>query len=120
MLPPRPYRVVAAWSCIVTLGILSLVPKDHMLRTGMGGHIEHIVAYLGTALVVASAYGAARRLSISGGLIAYAGTLELLQNFSPGRTPAIEDFLSSSIGILFGVALYTVADRFVLLRRRDT
>ena len=118
MVPSRPYRVLvlAAWSCIVALAFLSLTPKDHMLRTGFGGHIEHILAYLGTALVVASAYGATRRLHIVSGLIGYAGTLELLQNFSPGRTPAVEDFASSSIGVLLGTALFTVAGRLVLMR----
>jgi VanZ family protein len=109
-------RVLGAWSCIVGLAVLSLIPKDHMLRTGFGGHIEHIVAYLGTALAVASAYGATRCPHIVAGLIAYAGTLELLQNFSPGRTPAIVDFACSSIGVLLGVAMFTVADRLVLTR----
>jgi VanZ family protein len=115
MVPSRPYRVVAAWSCIVALAVLSLIPREHMLRTGLGGHIEHVLAYLGTALVVASAYGS-RRLSIVIGLVAYAGTLELLQNFSPGRTPAVEDFAFSSIGVLLGLALFTVADRLALMR----
>jgi VanZ family protein len=116
MVPPRPYRVLAAWSCIVALVVLSLLPKQHMLRTGFGGHIEHILAYLGTAFVVAFAYGHTRRLHIVGGLIAYAGMLELLQNFSPGRTPAIEDFACSSLGVLLGVGLYAIADRVVLMR----
>lgn len=116
MVTPRPLRVLAAWSCIVALGVLSLIPKDHMVRTGFSGHIEHIVAYLGTALVVASAYGASRRPHFVTGLIAYAGTLELLQNFSPGRTPAVEDFVCSSIGVLLGVALFTVAGRLVVMR----
>jgi VanZ family protein len=115
MLPSRPYRVFAAWSCIVALAVLSLIPREHMLRTGFGGHIEHIMAYLGTALIVASAY-ASRRLHIVAGLMAYAGILELLQNFSPGRTPAVEDFAFSSIGVLLGVALFTLADRLALLR----
>jgi len=116
MVPPRPYRVLAAWSCIVALGVLSLLPKQHMLRTGFGGHFEHILAYLGSAFVVASAYGLKRRLYIVGGLIAFAGMLELLQNFSPGRTPAIEDFACSSLGVLLGVGLYAIADRVVLMR----
>ena len=116
MVPPRPYRVLAAWSCIVALVVLSLLPKQHMLRTGFGGHIEHILAYLGTAFVVASAYCRTRRLHIVGGLVAYAGTLEVLQNFSPGRTPAIEDFACSSLGVLLGVGLYAIADRVVLMR----
>jgi len=116
MAPPRPYRLVAAWSCIVALAVLSLVPKGHMLRTGLGGHIEHILAYLGTAAVVASAYGITRRLHIVAGLITYAGGLELLQNFSPGRTPAIADFACSSIGVVLGIALSALADRLVLMR----
>jgi VanZ family protein len=116
MVPTRPVRVLAAWSCIAALAVLSLIPKGHMPRTGFGGHVEHILAYLGTALVVASAYGAARRLPIVTGLIAYAGTLELLQNFSPGRTPAVADFACSSLGVLLGVALSTLADRLVLTR----
>ena len=116
MVPPSPYRVVAAWSCIVALSVLSLIPKAHMPRTGFGGQVEHILAYLGTALVVASAYGATGRLRIVAGLVTYAGALELLQNFSPGRTPAIEDFACSSIGVLLGIALFTVADKFVLKR----
>jgi VanZ family protein len=116
MVPPRPYRLLAAWSCIFALAVLSLVPKEHMLRTGFGGHLEHILAYMGTAAVVASAYGFTRRLHVAIGLIAYAGALELLQNFSPGRTPAVEDFACSSIGVLLGVALFTVAGRLVLTR----
>jgi VanZ family protein len=116
MVLPRPIRVLAAWSSIVALAVLSLIPKDHMLRTGFGGNIEHIFAYLGTALVVASAYGATRRPHTVAGLIAYAGALELLQNFSPGRTPAIKDFACSSIGVLLGVALFTIADRLAPMR----
>jgi VanZ family protein len=119
MVPSRPYRVLvlAAWSCIVALAFLSLTPKDHMLRTGFGGHVEHILAYLGIAPVVASAYGATRRRYIVAGLIAYAGLLELLQNFSPGRIPALEDFACSSIGVLLGIALHSLADLRVLMRR---
>jgi VanZ family protein len=32
-------------------------------------------------------------------LIAYAGVLEISQNFSPGRTPAILDFAAGALGV---------------------
>ena len=116
--PPISYRKGAAWMAIVAIGVLSLLPKEHIVRTGLGGHIEHVVAYTLTAFIVTSAYGIANRLTIAVGLIAYAGVLELLQNFSPGRTPAVEDFLCSATGVVLGIALYAFADRFVPLVRR--
>jgi VanZ family protein len=32
----------------------------------------------------------------------YAGVLEYLQHFSPGRNPSIEDFAASTLGAVFG------------------
>jgi hypothetical protein len=49
----RPvYRLsrVACVACIVTLAALALLPAEHMTRTTLGGHAEHLIAYLGTAL----------------------------------------------------------------------
>jgi VanZ family protein len=117
-LPPRLYRVSAAWMAIVALGVLSLLPKEDMVRTSLGGHLEHIFAYAGTACVVASAYGVANSLTIGAGLIAYAGILEMLQRFSPGRTPAIEDFACSTAGVLLGIALFALIDRLAAAARR--
>jgi VanZ family protein len=37
-----------------------------------------------------------------GGFWVYAGILEYLQHFSPGRHPAIEDFAASALGALCG------------------
>jgi hypothetical protein len=41
-------------------------------------------------------------VQIIGGFWVYAGILEYLQHFSPGRHPAIEDFAASALGALCG------------------
>jgi VanZ family protein len=48
-------------------------------------------------------YGASRgAMQMIGGFWVYAGILEYLQHFSPGRHPAIEDFAVSALGALCG------------------
>lgn len=93
---------LATWVGVVLLAVLSLLPAEEMARTSLGGHVEHAIAYAGTAMVMQLGYPGQ-----SGGrqvlmLIAYAGCLEFLQHFSPGRTPAVEDWLFSSVGVLGG------------------
>jgi VanZ family protein len=112
--------VSAAWTAIVALGVLSLLPREEMVRTDLGGHLEHVLAYAGTACVVMSAYGTANSLTIGVGLIAYAGALETLQRFSPGRTPAIADFACSTTGVVLGIALLALITRSKDLRRPAT
>jgi VanZ family protein len=98
----RPLRA-AAWFCIALLAVLSWLPGEELVRTGFDGHLEHFTAYFGTMLVIAMAYGASLGLPRPTLLlIAYAGVLELGQNFSPGRHPAIADFASSSLGAILG------------------
>jgi VanZ family protein len=74
------------WVCVIVLGFLSLLPAQDMVRTGFPGQLEHFVAYAGSSAVAMAGYG----LNRSGALVIgcfwlYAGTLEYLQHFSPGR-----------------------------------
>ena len=90
----------AAWGCVTLLTILSLLPAQEMVRTSLGGHIEHATAYAGTAFVIGRSYPSWGWKRIATALVIYAGVLELLQTFSPGRHPAVLDWLSSSTGAL--------------------
>ena len=47
---------LGAWTCVVLLAVLSWLPADLMVRTGVAGRIEHVVAYTGTMLFVGAAY----------------------------------------------------------------
>jgi VanZ family protein len=96
---------LVAWSCLVALGVLSLLPSASLKRTGFGGHLEHFVAYLLTAGIFYLAHRSRRRHSvmIAIGLAAAAALLEIGQYFSAGRTPALGDWMASTTGVVAGV-----------------
>ena len=61
------------------------------------------MCYAGSAAIAMAGYGASRGVAqIIGGFWVYAGVLEYLQHFSPGRHPAIGDFAASAFGALCG------------------
>jgi VanZ family protein len=94
---------VRTWCCVILLAILSLLPDQQMMRTGLPGRVEHFVAYAGSAAVAMAGYGATRGgMQIIGGFWVYAAILEYLQHFSPGRHPAVGDFAASALGALCG------------------
>jgi VanZ family protein len=98
---------LAAPSCLVLLAILSWLPANEMIRTGVDGRIEHFIAYMSTTLFVLAAYSLRLRPgNLTVMLIGYAGILELGQYFSPGRHPSLVDFAASSLGVTAGAALF--------------
>jgi VanZ family protein len=104
------------WVCVVFLSVLSLMPGEEMPRTGLPGHVEHFVAYAGTAFIATAGYGCdGRWLRVLGLLAVYAAALETLQNFSPGRHPAVADFLASVAGDVCG-GLAIVGLRYINAR----
>ena len=91
------------WCCVILLAVLSLLPTQAMVRTGLPGRLEHFIAYAGSAAIAIAGYGVSRgSMQIIGSFCVYAGILEYLQHFSPGRHPAIEDFAASALGALCG------------------
>ena len=98
----RSIRVLT-WFCVVLLAVLSLLPAQDMVRTGFPGRVEHVVAYAGSAAIAMAGYGARRGAAqIVASFWVYAGILEYLQHFSPGRHPTIGDFTASALGALCG------------------
>lgn len=94
---------LAFFTCVGLLVVLSWLPGDAMVRTGVGGRVEHAVAYLGTAVVMGVAYRERPRLPVQSLLlVALAGILEVGQLHVPGRTVAFLDFAASSIGAVLG------------------
>ena len=101
------------WFCVVLLAVLSLLPAQDVVRTGFPGRVEHVVAYAGSAAIAMAGYGARRGAAqIVASFWVYAGILEYLQHFSPGRHPAIGDFTASALGALCGGLV------IALIRRR--
>ncbi len=110
---------ILAWVCIVAVALLSLTPAEQMTRTGWSGHLEHVVAYAGTALITAWAFPERGLTRIMLALVIYAGSLEFLQRFSPGRTSNIWDFVFSSVGVAAGVLAFALAGRLVQAGRTE-
>ncbi|MGE3148979.1 MAG: VanZ family protein [Pseudorhodoplanes sp.] len=101
---------LGALVCVVLIAVLSLTPREHLVRTPLGGHVEHIVAYMGFAFLCLATVTATRsRVVIFGLLVAYAGLLEYLQIFVPGRHSGLNDFAASATGILFGALIAILA-----------
>ena len=97
----RIFRV-GTWVCLAVLTVLSLLPGSEIVRTGLGGYVEHFIAYAASAAIAILGYGRRRQIAIVVCFALYAGLMEYLQNFVPGRHPAIEDFAASSLGALCG------------------
>jgi VanZ family protein len=96
------FRLAAGFS-VMLLAILSLLPGDEMVRTGLPSRLEHVAAYAGSAAITMLGYGDRHGSTrIVGFFWAYAGILEYLQHFSPGRHPSIWDFAASAFGALCG------------------
>jgi VanZ family protein len=94
---------VLTWCCVILLAVLSLLPAQEMVRTGLPGRLEHFVAYAGSAAIAMGGYGESRGgMQIIGGFWVYASIPEYSQHFSPGRHPAIADFAASALGALPG------------------
>ena len=105
---------VLTWCSVILLAVISLLPGQWlaalsllplmmMLRTVLPAPLEHFVAYAGVAAIAMAGYGSGRvDVRIIGGLSVYAGILEYVRDFSPGRHPSIGRFVGSVLGALCG------------------
>ena len=87
---------------MVLLALLSLWPAQDMVRTGIPGQLEHLLAYAGSASIAVAGYGQRVAVRIIGLFSIYAALLEYLQHFSPGRHPSIADFSASALAASVG------------------
>jgi VanZ family protein len=90
-------------ACIIALPLLAWLPANVMTRTSLGGHAEHLIAYLGTTILMGLTFRKSPGLGMQCGLlIAYAALLEAGQLYAPGRQASLQDLAFSSAGIAIG------------------
>jgi VanZ family protein len=103
-------RRIAFVSCIVVLAMLAWLPANAMTRTSLGGHAEHLIAYLATTLVMGLAFPSRPRLALQGILlIGYAAILEVGQLQALGRHASFDDFAFSAAGVAIGGLCLAIA-----------
>jgi len=74
-----------------------------MVRTGLPGRVEHVIAYAGAAAVAMSGYGASSSIMrIIGGFWVYAGNLEYLQHLFSRPASIDQGFRCVALGALCG------------------
>lgn len=94
---------VAFLCCIIALATLAWLPANTMTRTTLGGQAEHLIAYLGTTIVMGLALPNSPRLAVQSVLlIGYAAILEVGQLHAPGRHASFDDFAFSAAGVAIG------------------
>jgi VanZ family protein len=95
------------------VGLLSLAPSGSLPEVPVDDKAEHALAYAALGLLgAASRHGVARLIL---GLAAYGIALELLQAFSPGRSPDAGDALADIIGACLGAAIGIALRRAALI-----
>jgi VanZ family protein len=101
--------------CIIALATLAWLPETVMTRTILGGHAEHFIAYLSTAIIMGLTFRKSPRLAAQCVLlIMYAATLEAGQLYSPGRHASFQDLAFSSAGVVIGSLVLWMARSRVL------
>lgn len=99
----EPLIRVLSVACLLALAVLSWLPGDEIVRTAIGGHVEHVIAYAGTAATMGLAWRRHMRLDVQCALlIGYAAVLEAGQLYVQGRQASIGDFAFSAMGVVIG------------------
>lgn len=108
----RGRRLVPS-AAVVLIVVLSLLPGAWQERTGLPPHLEHFIAYWGTAGLMGLVWPGGRRAIRHVILLAALSALmEYLQHFSPGRDPRFSDILWSSGGAVVGAGMALLVAHF--------
>ena len=100
-MPERTYREtghvtkiarMAAWSGVIAIVLLSIVPAEDRLVTGLGQTFEHFAAFSIVSILFALVYRLKLRLLLPVALL-FCGGIELLQLAVPTRHARISDFI---------------------------
>jgi VanZ family protein len=113
----RLFRL-AGWACVITIAVLSLLPRPVGVGSEFGApELDHVFAYFLTAGLIALGHMRTRtRIVVCMLLIGFGGFMELGQAAIPGRDGSIGDFLVNAIGVGMGLVTALHFDRRVLSR----
>jgi VanZ family protein len=95
---------IAFYAAGALVAAVSLVPSTTLPPTSIGDKVEHVIAYAVLGLLgAASSERGIMRLIL--GLAAFGLAIELLQTFSPGRSPDLFDLAADIAGAGVGCCL---------------
>jgi VanZ family protein len=101
---PRTAARILFLLAIAVVTLLSLLPQRDVPKVGVSDKLEHAIAYFGLALIGGLAFSTRHSLLyLFVFLCAMGGAIELLQSFSPGRTPELADAVADAAGAAAGI-----------------
>ena len=90
---------------VLVVSILSLLPSRDLPEVDLSDKFEHVTSYFMLAIVGSFVFREQRLILLFVLLCAMGGVIELLQAFSPGRTPDIVDAIANGAGAAAGVLM---------------
>ena len=92
---------IVAWCLATIIVVLSVVPPGLRPETAVSHDLEHFLIYLVTGLAFALGYDRRRSLLVIL-LVMFAGSIEIVQLFVPGRHARLSDFIVDALAICVG------------------
>jgi VanZ family protein len=92
---------IVGWSLAAAIVVLSVVPATLRPESGLPNDVEHFAIFWATGLAFALGYTSTPLLATL--LVVFAGTIEILQLFIPGRHARLSDFIVDGLASVIGL-----------------
>jgi VanZ family protein len=109
-LPIRKLAQIVAWSLAAAIIVLSIVPPGLRPQTAAPHQFEHLAIFAATGFAFGLGFGQMRGL-LAVYLVVFAGLVEFLQLFVPGRHARLSDFVIDAASIFGGLVTEYLAYR---------
>ncbi len=97
-------RLALAWAVLITL--VSVLPSEQAISTGLGDKWEHLAGYaLLACLIKIARQDTLSAWKIAAAVILFGAMLEIVQSFVPGRHAELLDVLADMLGAALGIAI---------------
>jgi hypothetical protein len=99
---------IAAWLFAAAIVLLSVVPASLRPETSVPHAFEHVLIFAATGAAFGMAYDV-RLAVLVARLVGFAGAVEVIQLFVPGRHGRLSDFLTDAAAISAAAVLASLA-----------
>ena len=99
-----------AWLLVAAITALSIVPPGSRPVTSAPNFLEHFAVFLVTGMALCLGYRD-RKAVVSAFLLMFAGCIEFVQLWIPGRHSRLSDLLINSAGVLVGIVAIALVSK---------
>ncbi|WP_372659998.1 VanZ family protein [Hydrogenophaga sp.] len=102
-------KKTAFWFCLLTVGVLSLLPTEYLPRQtfNIWDKAQHALGFAALAALCLNAYPRHKPYQLALGLLVFGAAIECAQAATGWRHGEWLDLLADGIGIAFGMLVWT-------------